>query len=243
VAESKNFLTREITIAGRKIPVGVIVLGAGGAVVLFIITRGAGATAPGETGSDVNSQIDALSKQMQAALAGQTAAIQQTQEQILARQTGYETALQALLHSQQQEFARGLESQSSALAAAQAAWETQFAALRAQTESARAALAERAAQAPWSPESIISMPVPPSGGGYVPSAPSAPSAPAWRPAPSLPGLTPPSQYVIAAGDSLSRIASRFGMSLGRLQQLNPEFGPQAGRSWGLIYPGEIVALE
>ena len=47
----------------------------------------------------------------------------------------------------------------------------------------------------------------------------------------------PSSYTVQAGDSLSRIASRFGMSLTELQDLN-----SLGRS-GAIYPGDKLTLR
>jgi len=47
----------------------------------------------------------------------------------------------------------------------------------------------------------------------------------------------PTSYTVQAGDSLSRIASRFGMSLSELQELN-----NLGRS-GTIYPGDKLTLR
>ncbi|MBJ93092.1 MAG: hypothetical protein CMP23_01315 [Rickettsiales bacterium] len=47
----------------------------------------------------------------------------------------------------------------------------------------------------------------------------------------------PDQYTVQAGDSLSRIASRFGMSLSELRQLN-----ELGRS-ATIYPGDRLRLR
>ncbi len=47
----------------------------------------------------------------------------------------------------------------------------------------------------------------------------------------------PASYTVQAGDSLSRIASRFGMSLTELQEIN-----KLGRS-GTIYPGDKLRLR
>jgi hypothetical protein len=58
---------------------------------------------------------------------------------------------------------------------------------------------------------------------------------------------PPTQYVTVTPwptptSTLSGIAAKSGISLARLEQLNPSFGPSAGRNWDLIYAGEKVRV-
>ena len=49
-------------------------------------------------------------------------------------------------------------------------------------------------------------------------------------------------YAVRKNDSLSAIATANGFTLAELEAANPQFGPVAGRSWGLIYAGEKVVL-
>jgi GH25 family lysozyme M1 (1,4-beta-N-acetylmuramidase)/LysM repeat protein len=51
----------------------------------------------------------------------------------------------------------------------------------------------------------------------------------------IPGGATTSRYTIQSGDTLSGIATKFGHSLGQLEQMNPQI-----QNPNLIYPGEIV---
>jgi len=55
--------------------------------------------------------------------------------------------------------------------------------------------------------------------------------------------TPPAQtvYYVQSGDWLAKIASDHGVTLGALQQANPQLGPPY-RSWSDIYPGDAVNI-
>lgn len=59
------------------------------------------------------------------------------------------------------------------------------------------------------------------------------------PAPSKPAPSPKaSSYTVVAGDTLSGIAAKHGLTLGQIEALNPQIHNPA-----LIVPGEIVHLE
>jgi len=50
-------------------------------------------------------------------------------------------------------------------------------------------------------------------------------------------------YTVRGGDTLGRIASRFGMSYKNLLQLNSQFAPQGERNPDLIVPGESIRVK
>lgn len=47
---------------------------------------------------------------------------------------------------------------------------------------------------------------------------------------------------VRSGDSLDAIARAHGLSLSALEDVNPQLGPVAGRSWNRIYPGDRVSI-
>ena len=49
-------------------------------------------------------------------------------------------------------------------------------------------------------------------------------------------------YLVRKGDSLDSIAGAQGVSLGVLEDANPQLGPIAGRDWNRIYPGDGVTI-
>lgn len=58
--------------------------------------------------------------------------------------------------------------------------------------------------------------------------------------PVVPSSTP--QYIVQENDNLSSIAVAHGLSLQRIEDLNPQLGPPAGRSFDLIHAGDVVYL-
>src|SRR5690349_20818007 len=49
-------------------------------------------------------------------------------------------------------------------------------------------------------------------------------------------------YAVQPGDSLAKIASSHGITLGALEAANPQLGPLSGRDWKLIHPNEQVMI-
>lgn len=72
-------------------------------------------------------------------------------------------------------------------------------------------------------------------GGSVP-------APTPTPVPPAPQPAQPKTYTAVAGDNMSAIAARHGMSLGLLIQLNPNAGHPA-RNYGNIWPGDTFVVN
>lgn len=75
---------------------------------------------------------------------------------------------------------------------------------------------------------------------------------AATPAVAQPTAVPPStvappasgpRYVqVGEGDTISKIASTYGLTLQNIADLNPAFGPKGNRSMNLIYPGEQIRV-
>jgi LysM repeat protein len=79
----------------------------------------------------------------------------------------------------------------------------------------------------------------PAFGGQLPTAPGAPPTP---PAPPPPPAPAPNDYTVRPGDTLSFIASRFGVPLPQLEAMNPQLR-RPPHEWGLIFPGDVVHLR
>ena len=57
-----------------------------------------------------------------------------------------------------------------------------------------------------------------------------------------PPVNGPRYVEVGQGDSMSKIASAYGLSLEQMAMLNPDFGPKGKRSMNLIYPGEQLRV-
>lgn len=49
-------------------------------------------------------------------------------------------------------------------------------------------------------------------------------------------------YITETGDTLTTIATAYGMSLSQVEALNPQLGPAAGRDFSVVFPGDEVHL-
>lgn len=68
-------------------------------------------------------------------------------------------------------------------------------------------------------------------------------APTPSPAPQPSPVVNGGDYVVVRGDNLSKIAANHNMSLAQVEELNPQLGPSAGRSFDRINVGDVVHLS
>jgi len=57
-----------------------------------------------------------------------------------------------------------------------------------------------------------------------------------------PPASGPRYVEVGQGDTMSKIASAYGLSLADMAVLNPDFGPKGKRSMNLIFPGEQIRV-
>ena len=51
------------------------------------------------------------------------------------------------------------------------------------------------------------------------------------------------QYSVQPGDNPSKIAKKFGMTLGQFQKLNPGLVEWGTENWKVLFPGQIVNVN
>jgi LysM repeat protein len=239
-------LTDSVEIAGRKVPVWVLGLGAGAVAVAFLWPRGAGETpvdtaspttdtgtsvpidTGGTTAIDYSSQIQDLAASLQGQLAGSQAQLAALQSETARQFASQQASFQDALGHQQADFSSQFASALSTLTASSPGPTTP--ALAAPSSAGVSAHPPAPAPARVNPIQAIGSTM---ASWMRPNAYTA--SPYSKPAESR--VIPEGQYTVVSGDNLSRIAKRFGITVGSILSLNPGI-----TNPNLIHPGQKLTL-